>query len=137
MSGFHNNALIGAGSSGYQIERSLRFNSPDSAYLNRTPASAGNRKTWTWSGWVKRSVIDSGRYMVFSADVSNNNNTIEFNNNSIDVYYYHGSYTWRVLTTAMFRDPSAWYHVIVAVDTTQATASNRVRIYVKDRKSVV
>jgi hypothetical protein len=39
---------------GYEIERSLRFNSSDSAYLSRTPASAGNRKTWTWAGWVKR-----------------------------------------------------------------------------------
>ena len=43
----------GAAGGGYQISRSLRFNSADSAYLNRTPSSAGNRKTWTWSGWVK------------------------------------------------------------------------------------
>jgi hypothetical protein len=42
----------------YQIERSVRFNSPDSAYLSRTPASSGNRKTWTWAGWVKRSAIN-------------------------------------------------------------------------------
>ena len=46
-------------SGGYQISRSLRFNSADSAYLNRTPASATNRKTWTWSGWVKRSALNS------------------------------------------------------------------------------
>jgi hypothetical protein len=47
-------AAAGAGGE-YQISRSLRFNSADSAYLSRTPASASNRKTWTWSGWVKRS----------------------------------------------------------------------------------
>jgi hypothetical protein len=47
--------LLGAaGAGGYEIERSLRFNSqPTRAYLSRTPASAGNRKTWTWAGWVK------------------------------------------------------------------------------------
>ena len=58
MAHFHNNALIGAAGAGgaeaYQIDRSLRFNSGDSAYLNRTPSSEGNRNTWTWSGWVKR-----------------------------------------------------------------------------------
>jgi len=44
---------------GYNVERSLRFNSADTAYLNRTPAGAGNRRTWTWSGWVKRSALGS------------------------------------------------------------------------------
>ena len=51
-----NELLIGAanaGAGGYEIERSLRINSADSAYLDRTPASAGNRRTWTWAGWVK------------------------------------------------------------------------------------
>ena len=107
---------------------SLRFNGAQG--LARTPATAGNRKTWTWSGWVKRSAIDSNRYMVLSAGTASTSNNIEFNNNSIDVYYYLGGYTWRVLTAAVYRDTSAWYHVVVAVDTTQATASNRVRIYV-------
>ena len=51
---FQNNLIAGASGQGgfypYQIEQSLRFNDNDSAYLSRTPASAGNRKTWTWSG---------------------------------------------------------------------------------------
>jgi hypothetical protein len=51
-------ATAAGGGGGYQIERSLRFNSSDSAYLSRTPASAGNRKTWTWAGWVKRKVLN-------------------------------------------------------------------------------
>jgi len=51
-----------AAPAGYQIERSLRFNSTDSAYLSWTPAQVGNRKTWTWSGWVKLSQIASGTY---------------------------------------------------------------------------
>ena len=60
MSIIGSNILAGAAGSGvsaYEIEQSLRFNSADSAYLNRTPASAGNRKTWTWSGWVKEYII--------------------------------------------------------------------------------
>lgn len=46
-------AVVGSQEAGYQIERSLRFNSADTAYLNRTFGSGGSRTTWTWSGWVK------------------------------------------------------------------------------------
>ena len=54
-----------SGSSAYEIERSLRFNSADSAYLNRTPSSAGNRKTWTWSSWAKNTrTAQLNRYLV-------------------------------------------------------------------------
>ena len=56
-----------ASTGGYQISRSLRFNSADSAYLNRTPASASNQKTWTWSGWVKLSAFSADKDL-FSAD---------------------------------------------------------------------
>jgi len=60
MSFVGSNILAGAsgqgGAGGYEIERSLRFNSGDSAYLSRTPSSAGNRKTWTWSGWVRSKI---------------------------------------------------------------------------------
>jgi hypothetical protein len=52
-------AAAGAAVGDYQISRSLRFNSADSAYLSRTPASASNRKTWTWSGWIKLAKIDA------------------------------------------------------------------------------
>ena len=45
---------------GYKIERSLRFNPADSAYLNKTPGGAGNRRTWTVSFWFKRSVVAAG-----------------------------------------------------------------------------
>jgi hypothetical protein len=57
MSILNNSLLLGADAAagGYQISRSVRFNSSDSAYLSRTPGTAGNRKTWTWAGWVKRS----------------------------------------------------------------------------------
>ncbi len=114
----------------YQIERSLRFNSADSAYLNRTPASAGNRKTWTWSGWVKRSAIGSGDYTLFSCCPGGTDNSnyfnLFFNNNTIRVESYS---VWRI-TTPLYRDPSAWYHVVATIDTTNATAGNRVKLYI-------
>jgi len=124
----------------YPISRSLRFNSADSAYLNRTPASASNRKTWTWSGWVKRSGLASTQTIFSGGDGSSNNDawlrfdsgdTISFQNLS------GGSYTAQVTTSAVFRDPSSWYHIILAIDTTQATGTNRVKIYVNNVQQTV
>jgi hypothetical protein len=66
MSVIGSNILAGASSQGgYTIEESLRFNSSQSSYLSWTPATAGNRKTWTWSGWVKRGTL--GDVTIFSA----------------------------------------------------------------------
>lgn len=130
MSVLNNSLLLGAdAASGYTISRSLRFNSADSAYLSRTPASAGNRKTWTWAGWVKRSNSDSSNAEVFGA--GSNNLSLSLIGDNINVYEYNGSSTlWQRSTTAVYRDFSAWYHVVLAYDTTQATASNRIRLYI-------
>ena len=120
-----------AGSQGYRIERSLRFNSADSAYLNRTPASAGNRKTMTFSFWVKRSGL-SVQQAIFSAGTVSDNN-IQFDSTGVlQINMRNGGSASNVflITTQVFRDPSAWYHFVIALDTTQATASNRARIYV-------
>jgi hypothetical protein len=120
---------------GYQIERSLRFNSADSAYLNRTPGTASNRKTWTWSGWVKRSKFGDDEVM-FSGDVSDPTTVIRFSGegaaspDGLRVFHYEAGFQFDLTSTAQFRDPSAWYHIIVACDTTQATSSNRLKIYV-------
>ena len=100
-----------------------------STYLTRTPSSAGNRKTFTFSAWFKRSDLD-GRNFVFSGgqnDQYQNDFGIEFGGDKIKVYDYNITH---LVTTASFRDPSAWYHMVVAVDTTQSTASNRIKLYV-------
>ena len=131
-----NNILTGAAGAGgaadFEIKRSLRFNSGDSAYLSRTPSSPGNRRTWTWSGWIKKTVNNSsGRYFIFNADTSSQNSTIEYKNDAISVFDYHSAaYQWQLVTEAVFRDNSSWFHLVVSVDTTQATASNRVKIYI-------
>jgi hypothetical protein len=124
--------LLLTGDDGYNLTKSLRFRSSASAYLNRTPASAGNRKTWTWSAWVKRG--SQTEQMLFGCGVSGSDDStytyISFGGTNYDKIYVNGyTQTWRQ-TTQVFRDFSAWYHIIVAVDTTQATANNRIRLYV-------
>jgi hypothetical protein len=125
-----------AAAGGYQIERSLRFNSADTAYLNRTPGSAGNRRTWTWSAWVKRSQL-AAQNGLFSAGTSfgiNNDNleTISFPaGDTLEIASESSGITrYRLITTQVFRDPSSWYHVVVSIDTTQATSTNRIKLYI-------
>ena len=101
-----------------------------STYLTRTPSSQGNRRTWTWSGWIKMSSVTS-RMSLFSANnAQNNNQWVELRTNTSGTL----SFSWwseGVFTTnQLFRDPSAWYHIVLAVDTTQATDTNRVKCYV-------
>jgi hypothetical protein len=116
---------------GYQISRSLRFNSADSAYLNRTPASAGNRKTWTLSTWFKRSALPtSGYFSLFGADSGAGSSFYIAFDNSTQQFEMGQGATVNRKTTQVFRDPSAWYHLVVTMDTTQATASDRLKIYI-------
>ena len=127
-------ASVAAEAAAFQIDRSLRFNSGDSAYLNRTPSSAGNRRTWTWSGWVKRSALSStGGYMLFqggNADWSDD--SFRFDSDQIGLFFHNGTnaVAGQFKTEARFRDISAWYHIVVAFDTTNATAADRMRLYV-------
>jgi hypothetical protein len=108
----------------------LRFRSSASAYLNRTPATAGNRKTWTYSGWIKRGKLGADQ-TIFGAGYSTSPWFIlQFDSgDNLDVSFTAGV-SGGTLTTAVYRDPAAWYHIVLAVDTTQATASNRVKLYV-------
>ena len=132
----HPNGLLGAqgDSDSYRIAGSQRFNSADSAYLNRTPSSAGNRKTWTWSAWIKLGklgVQDRGLFFGNPAGTSDSNFFAirigtSVASDSISVNGYNTNFR---TSTQVFRDPSAWYHVVVAVDTTNATAGNRIKIY--------
>ena len=122
-----------AAAGGYGISRSLRFNSSDSAYLSRTPSTAGNRKTWTWAGWVKASRLGTYRGIfegyTGSPAAANRTSLQLANADQIDVLFDNTS-SGRLTTTQVFRDPSAWYHIVFACDTTQATASNRFKIYI-------
>ena len=117
-------------STGYNLTRSLRFRASASAYLNRT-FGAGDRKTWTLSFWVKRGSLGSNQSILVSGPTNTSDST--FGNigfNSSDQFLFTGyGVTWRT-TTQVFRDPSAWYHIVLVWDSTQATAANRARVYV-------
>jgi hypothetical protein len=122
--------------SGYDVNNSVRLRNSASAYLNRTPSSATNRKTWTWSGWVKRSRI-SAYSPLFYADAGGNTNIqIQFlDDNTLRLFQqFSGVDSFFLVTTQVFRDPSAWYHIVVAVDTTQATSSNRAKMYINGQQ---
>lgn len=116
------------------VPKSLRIRSSASAYLNRTPASTGNRQTMTFSMWVKRGELNSSGYGYLidgGAWTSGGEAPIMFYNDTIQIENYNGSSNvFTLITTQVFRDPSAWYHIVVAVDTTQAVDSNRIKLYV-------
>jgi hypothetical protein len=114
------------------VGNSLRFRSSASAYLNRTPTVASNRKTWTWSGWVKRGAL-SGAPALFSAGTGTSV-TDEFilAFSTGNTLFIGASNVADYSTTAVFRDPAAWYHIVLAVDTTQAVAANRTRLWVNN-----
>ena len=130
MAILNNSNAISSG--GYDINNSLRFRSSASAYLNRTPG-ASNRQTWTISAWVKRGSLSSEQ-KIFTAgtDTSGLNQfSIYFlSDNTFSIFSSTSVIDITLTTTQVFRDPSAWYHIVVAMDTTQATASNRVKLYI-------
>jgi hypothetical protein len=104
-----------------------------SVELSRTPTTAGNRKTWTFSAWFKRSKVSSGYPRLFSSYQSNNDRFEIYihQNDTITVESVYGTnQTLNLVTNRKFRDTSAWYHIVVAIDTTQATSSDRVKLYI-------
>ena len=118
--------------SGYEAEQSLRLDDTRASHLQFTPAVEGNRRTFTVSAWIKRSVIQNGTILSAGAD-NNNAFRFRFNGAALQAYDYNGSanqYDWALETNADLRDHAAWYHVMLAVDTTQGTNTNRIKLYV-------
>jgi len=126
--------LKSSGGGGYQISRSVRLRASATAYFNRTPASATNRTTWTWSGWVKRgSAGGPNVFTLFFAESGGNTNArIEYLASGQFRWFYQlaGVDIAYTLSNALYRDYSAWYHVVYVYDSTQATAANRQILYV-------
>ena len=115
--------------SGYEAENSLKFNDDDASYLARTPSTAGNRKTFTFSAWVKRSNI-SVQQTLMSVNSGSDNSTQLFiyldSDDEIKISFNNFTLT----TTPLLRDISTWYHIMFVADTTQAAEANRFKIYV-------
>ena len=129
------NPFFIAGKKAYEIKRSLRFD-PNDTYMERTPSSAGNRKTWTCSFWVKRSNLEAtnGARILAAYNDSNGEyqSIIKFRStDTLQIFNApSGSADTNLQTNGLFRDVSAWYHIVVAVDMTQSTASDRVNLYI-------
>lgn len=136
---FQNNLMAGAAGQGgfydYQIDQSLRFNDNDSAYLSRTPASASNRRTWTWSGWVKRGNLGF-RTALFEVRVNGTNfcSLVLDENDRGRIYSIISAIDYGFTSNDVFRDTSSWYHFVWVMDTTNATSSDRSRLYVNNRR---
>ena len=120
---------------GYNVANSARFNDGSSDTLTRTPGSASNRRTFTISFWVKRGAISSAHQNVFSSGAYGSTQMTQVFFEATDELFFsdfaaNQSQNFLLKTNRLFRDPSAWYHIFIAVDTTQGTASNRIKIYV-------
>jgi len=124
------NTIIGAsGAGGYTIDQSLRFNDDDSSYLSRTPGSTGDRRTLTFSAWVKRGNLDSSTnwHSIFTAYTSGGSEaTIAFREDAIRIQLGPTD----LKTSAVYRDTSSWYHIVFVLDTENATSGDRQKLYV-------
>ena len=117
----------------FTVDRSLRFNDNDTAYLSRNFGTGGNRKKWTFSAWIKRGNLGdtAGEMRIFGG--STNASHIFFASNdelTWDIAAPGSSASANLNTTQVFRDVSAWFHLVCALDTDNSTADNRMRIYI-------
>jgi len=132
---FTTRRLLSDSTSQYRIPNSLRFRPSASAYLSRTPAVAGNRTTWTWSGWVKMGNTYLGN-PVFNAhgdQTTITRDVLYFRTDGRLDFFVNGigsSFSGKKVSTSVFRDFSAWYHVVAVYDSTNPTAEDRMRLYV-------
>ena len=121
-----------AASGGYEVDNSCRFDGT-SSYLSKTPGSTSNRQKWTYSTWVKKSNINGLNQKIFEGGVDGNTLTdVIFKTDESLRFYSEDAGITKInfVTNKLFRDVSAWYHIVIAVDTTQGTDTNRVKIYV-------
>ena len=124
----------------YEIENSLRPGGGDNHHLSMVYSSAAsdaNRRKFTFSGWIKlgqaahySTSYDNDRYLLASTDASASTTSIGYGYTAADFHLYDGRSGTYIYTTSKFRDPSAWYHLVVKYDSTQSTASDRIFIYV-------
>ena len=115
------------------IQRSLIFNNDDNTRLSRTIGSTSNRRTFTHSFWIKRTMKSAEQYVLYNGHSSGTpyfDARFEANDHQFQFIDYTGSHAMQLRTEKRFRDAGSWYHIVIAMDTTQGTASNRAKLYV-------
>ena len=115
----------------YEVANSCRWNGADDPSMLKTSAD-GNQRTFTFSAWIKRSSSLGARQTILDSTFSSSEHRLFFETDDILEYYDYASsaYQFRFKTNRKFRDISAWMNIVLAVDTTQGTAANRIKIYV-------
>ena len=116
----------------YEVANSCRFNDDDSPSMYKTPGSGGNQTTWTFSTWFKRGNISTSQWIFDAFDGAGDEFHILISSgNAISIYTIGGGFGDNLTITSsnLVRDCSAWYHLVVRCDTTQGTASDRLRVY--------
>jgi len=126
--------LAASGGKAYEIDQSLLFDSGDTADLTKTMGAGGNRKTYTISMWLKRTKLGVRQAFIYGGSDNENYTTYaDFSaNDELDfVFYSTGTgVIGRLKTNRVFRDIASWYHVVLAMDTTESTAGDRMRMYI-------
>jgi len=118
---------------GFNVANSLRFNDGSSDYLSRSNGTPTSLRKYTFSAWVKKTATGALHTLYSNGTNADNYMYIHFNNSTEQLEYVDvksGAYQVNLKTTRVFRDPSAWYHIMIAVDTTQGTNTNRVKFYI-------
>jgi len=117
---------------GYNVANSVRLNNADNAYFSQTP-SASSGTTFTYSMWIKRGRIGLNGYLIRMAASDNSEADLVIESDKIRIQEYNGTSganKWKYITNRVFRDPSAWYHIMYVVDTNNGTAADRVQLYI-------
>ena len=118
-------------SSGFDVANSVRMDVASGDGLERSTETPTSQRIFTFSAWVKRGNLNpSGNNMQLFAIYTNNDNRMDLRFQEDDIDFFHTSSYGRITTDRKFRDASAWYHIVLRVDTTQGTAANRFRLYV-------
>ena len=115
-----------------KIANSLRLRAAAGAYLSKTFAASGNNQKWTYSVWVKRGTLGTSQELLSSGTSTSNFDAFYFNasNNLCFLEVVSGVTRTSLITTQVFRDPSAWYHIVLSYDSTQAVAADRISVSV-------
>ena len=127
------NVATATAATGYNVANSCRFNDDDNPSLKKTPSGAGSLTNWTFSCWVKRSTISNAQQMIAMALAGSGNDTqINFSSGDQIEFFNRsgGSVNGMLLTNRKFRDVSAWYHIVAVWNSDDATAGNRMRLYI-------
>jgi len=123
--------VASATAGGYEVANSCRFDNASNSSLSKTYSGDGNMKTWTVSMWVKLADLGRDQYFFGCGNGSSIGNYFQWDSNdNIRIYSYTSGMQWNLITTAKYRDISSFYHVVVRMDNTQGTETDRLRLYV-------